>query len=115
MKKRTKMKVVIHSKDTYGREKPWKQFIFTEEESLYETKEIAFTHFMWNAIIKQQHGLGHECKYCRDFYDYDNSFNRMRYRGEGIYFKGKRILSLDDLDKGLNHIEIKDWIYFIEK
>jgi hypothetical protein len=109
------MKVVIHRKDTYGREKPWKQFMFMPEESLYETKEIAFAHYMWNAIIKQQHDLGHSHKYCRDWYDYDNSFNRMKYEGEGIYSKGKRILSVEDLDKGINYIELNDWMYFIEK
>ena len=108
------MKVTIFRRDMYSREKPWKQFMFIQEESLYETKEIAFAHYMWDAIIKQKHDLGNNSKYCRDFYDYDNTYNRQRYRGEGIYNKGKKILSLKDLDSGVKEIEIDDRFYFIE-
>ena len=109
------MKVIIHRRDTYNREKPWKQFMFTQEESIYETKEIAFAHFMWDAIIKQKHGLGHDHKYCRDFYDYDNTFNRLQYDGEGIYAEGKKILSVDDLRNGIINVELGNFLYFIDK
>lgn len=108
------MKVTVYRKDLYGREKAWKQFMFIPEESLYETKEIAFAHYIWDAIIKQKYDLGNNHKYCRDYFDYDNTFNRLKYDGEGIYNQGKKIVSVEHLRSGIKSVELDNRLYFIE-
>lgn len=107
-------KIIIYKRDNLGREVQWRQFMYDYEESLYDTKEKAFIHYFWDAIIKQKYELTNECMYIRDYYEYNNNFNRLSYRGEGIYYKGKIIISLDDLRNGVKDVEIGDKLYFIE-
>ena len=111
------MEVPIFRRDIHGNEKKWKYFYFVPEEDIYENERIKFAHFMWDVIIKQKYEFNHEFEYVRDWYSYDNAFNRLSFSGEGIYLKGRKVIGLKDLEHGFpnNMVEIGNYLYFIQK
>ena len=106
------MEVTIYKRNTEGEEKAYHHFYFNEEEGLYSNIETQFAHVMWDRLIKQR--FGHEFVYICDYYDYTSEFSRFGYKGEGIYYKGKKIIDVDDLSNGIRDIEIKNNLYLIK-
>jgi|GEM_PF-5177014 len=106
------MEVQVIKRDNKGEEKRYKSFYWEREESLYEDQEKAFAHLIWGELVKKLHG--HEYTYIKDYASYDCAFNRLAYRGEGVYFKGKKIMGIDDLERGITDIEIKNHLFFIK-
>jgi hypothetical protein len=109
------MEVAIKRRDCHGKEENWKYFYFIPEESIYENERIMFAHWIWREISKQT--FGNDFTYLRDYYDYNSTFNRLSYSGEGWYRKGRKVMGVEDMQKGFlnNMIEIKNYLYFIEK
>lgn len=111
------MEVKIKRRDMHGNEKNWKYFYFEPEESIYPNKSVNFVHFIWDAIIKQKYEFDEQFVYLKDWHSYDNAFNRLSYAGEGIYFKGRKVIGMDDMAKGFENdmVELGNYLYFIDK
>ena len=111
------MEYVIYRRDSHGNEKKWKYFYFVPEESIYENESIMFTHWLWDAIIKQKYEFNENFVYLRDWHSYDNAFNRLSFCGEGIYYKGRKVIGMDDMAHGFKNdmVELGNFLYFIKK
>jgi hypothetical protein len=102
----------ILKRGTDGKEELYHTY-YIEKEYSDKASEQNFAHYMWNRIVR--HEFGSEYVYCKDYYDYDMHFKQFGYRGEGIYYKGKIFLSVEDLNNGIKELEIGDYLFFIRK
>ena len=106
------MEVQIIKRNTNGEEKRYKSIYFEHEESVYASPEVMFVHYIWNELVSKRHG--HEFMYIKDWCSYNNAYNRLSYSGEGVYYKGRKIIGMKEMEEGMAQIEIKDKLFFIK-
>ena len=85
------MKVEIKKRNQDSEEVLFSFFDFNDENGLYDTVEQKFAHIMWDKLIKKE--FGYEYTYIEGYYDFIEAFGRYGFEGQGIYRKGKLILS----------------------
>jgi len=105
------MKVEIKKRNTDGEESYFASFEYNSE--LYDTVEKKFTSVIWKKLVSKD--FGHEYTYIEGYYEYTQAFGRYGYEGGGIYRKGRLVLSSEDLEDGIEDIEIENNLYFFVK